>query len=123
MVRRELRSQLFYSPYLKFSKTQSDFGLLNAAAVIKLEKGICRKARIALGAISPLPLLLTRVEEILKGKPLAGEILEQAARTACETLEPSGDFRVMQGYKKEIVPVLVSRCLSLAMERAKASMR
>jgi len=109
--------------YMKFSKTETDFGLLNAAAVIKVEKGICSQARIALGAFSPMPLLLTRAEEILKNKPATKENMEQAAQALCETIEPSNDFRVRQGYKKEIAHVLVNRCLCLAMERAKASGR
>jgi len=109
--------------YVKFSKTETDFGLLNVAAVIKLDKGICRGVRIALGAISAMPLLLARAEKVLKDKPVTLHNIEQAAQAACETLVPSSDFRVREGYKKEVAPVLISRCLCLAVERAKASGR
>jgi len=103
--------------FLKFSKTDTDFALVNVAAVIRAEGGICRDASIVLGAVSPLPIRLQKAEKILKGSSLSKEIIEKAAAEGIESVKIMRDFRVSPGYKKKIIPTLVERSLSLASDR------
>jgi len=103
--------------FLKFSKTETDFALLNIAALLRVKNGKCLEARIAVGAVASLPIRLLKAEEALMGSSLTKEILKSAAQIGGESLKPMKDFRVKDGYKERIAPILIERCLSLAWKR------
>lgn len=103
--------------YLKFSLTKTDFALFNIAAVLWIKKGKCRKARIAIGAVSALPFRLLKAEEALNGASITEEVLKSAAQIGAESIKPLRDFRVQDDYKSRIAPALIERCLLLAWER------
>jgi aerobic carbon-monoxide dehydrogenase medium subunit len=103
--------------YLRFSKTENDLAMVNVAVILKMEKGICREARVALGAVAPLPVRLFAVEKLLEGKKITKKILKEASEKGTESFKPLKDFRVMDGYKKKILPVLVRRCLMSALDK------
>lgn len=106
--------------FLKFSKTETDFALLNIAARISISRNKCQDIRIALGAATPLPVRLTAAEDALKGKELTEENIALAAYAGAEMVNYMKDIRVEEGYKKQIAPSLIHRCILMAAERAQA---
>jgi len=75
--------------------------------------------RIALGCVAPTPLRARNAEEILSGKRLSPELIEQAAGAAAEECSPTSDLRGSEKFKRGIVRVLVRRAAEKAYERAR----
>ena len=106
--------------FLKFSKTETDFALLNIAVYVSIARNKCHETRIALGAATPLPIRLTAAEEALKGEVLTEDNIALAAGAGADMVNYLKDMRVLDGYKKQAAPALIRRCIQMAVERAKA---
>ena len=95
--------------FLKFTVREPvDFAIVSVAALIVTAEGICTEGRIALGAIAPGPLRVSKAEEMLRGKRLDPTTLQEAAEMAVKEAKPLS----MNGYKVEIVKALVARALT-----------
>ncbi|MCE7869374.1 hypothetical protein DYH09_03240 [bacterium CPR1] len=97
--------------FLKLSRTQVDQALVNVGATIELEDGCCRRARIAVGAVSRVPCRLTEAERKLEGRRLDAETIEEIKKVVSDTVEPMVDFRASADYRREMSAVLVGRAL------------
>ena len=84
-----------------------DFALVSVAAVVNVEKGVCKDARIILGAVAPEPLRATAAEAFLKGKSLDEATARKAGELALQGASPLG----MNAYKLDITRTLVKRAL------------
>lgn len=96
--------------------------LVNVAAFIALEEGskYIAKARIALGAVAPVPLRSFSAENILVGEQPSKKLFARAGELAIADCKPISDFRASKGYREEVIPVLIERTLGLAFQRAKS---
>ena len=89
------------------------------AAVVLDEAGThFRSARVALGAVAPIPLFIPEVGEYLAGKPVSKETIDQAAQIAARAARPINDVRGTVEQRKHLAGVLTRRALSTAVERA-----
>jgi carbon-monoxide dehydrogenase medium subunit len=88
------------------------------AAFLRLEDGLCKAARIALGAVAPTPLLVPGVEERLVGRPLDDATITAAALAAREAAAPISDVRGSAEHRRELVEALCVQALGTAVERA-----
>lgn len=94
--------------YEKFTlRKPIDFAVVSVASVLTVENGICKDARIALGAVAPEPVRLRSVEEMIKGRFIGEEIAAEAAAQALTGARPLK----MNGYKVEIAKTLVKRAI------------
>jgi len=84
-----------------------DFAIVSVASVITVEGGVCKDARIALGAVAPTPIRATKAEEMIKGKAINARTADEAAKAAVSGAAPLA----MNAYKAEIAKVLVKRTL------------
>ena len=92
--------------------------VINAAAMIVWdESGLCRQARIAIGAAAPRPVRARRAESALLGRPLDAGTIEEAAHLAVESVQPIDDIRGTAAYRRRMVPVMVRRLLEQIVER------
>ncbi|MFQ5850544.1 MAG: FAD binding domain-containing protein [Candidatus Binatia bacterium] len=82
------------------------------------EGRICRTVRIGLGCVARTPMRARRAEQILEGKALRSEEVEEAARSAAQECDPLSDLRGSEGYKRAMVRALVRRAAPRAYERA-----
>ena len=106
--------------FFRRTRTAMDIAVVCGAAMLQLTNGTCQNARIALGAVGPIPLRATRAEAALRGQALTDQVVEHASRIASEEARPIDDVRSTAEYRREIVRVLTRRGLSQAMERARA---
>jgi CO/xanthine dehydrogenase FAD-binding subunit len=106
--------------FFRRTRTAMDIAVVCGAALLQLSNGTCQNARIALGAVGPIPLRATRAEAALRGQTLTGQVVEDASRIAAEEARPIDDVRSTAEYRREMVRVLTRRGLSQAMERARA---
>lgn len=107
--------------YTKFTKREGDMAIAGVAVSITLNpaNGTCTDARIALGAVAPTTMRAKRAEEILVGKEIKDNRLEQAASAAAEEAEPISDVRGSAEYRRELIMVLIKRVTREALAKAK----
>jgi aerobic carbon-monoxide dehydrogenase medium subunit len=106
--------------FFRRTRTAMDIAVVCGAAMLQLSNGTCQNARIALGAVGPIPLRATRVEAALRGQTLTEQVVEDASRIASEEARPIDDVRSTAEYRREMVRVLTGRSLRQALERARA---
>lgn len=94
--------------FLKFTlRKPVDFAIVSVATVITLNGGMCKDARIALGAVAAGPVRATKAEKILVGRLPD----EQAAAAAAEEALAGAKPLSMNAYKIEIAKTLVRRAI------------
>jgi NADPH-dependent glutamate synthase beta subunit-like oxidoreductase/CO/xanthine dehydrogenase FAD-binding subunit len=98
--------------FLKFRLRNSiDFPIVAVAAMVAKDEGEeVSEARIALGAVAPIPLRAREAEEYLKGKEISEEVAEEAAAIAVREAIPLAE----NGYKVQITRALVRRAVLAA---------
>ena len=103
--------------YLKFlPRTADDYATVSVAAVLSLgDGGICREARIVLGAAGTTPIRARAAEELLTGQEPTDEVIRAAAATVPEAVDPLDDFRGSSDYKREMAGVFTRRALAQAL--------
>jgi len=94
--------------FLKFRiREPIDFAIASVASVITVEDGICKDARIVMGAVAPIPVRSSRAEKEIEGKVLDATAAEKAAAAAVADAMPL----IKNAYKIEIVRTLIKRAL------------
>ncbi len=104
--------------YQRFSLRQgSALAVASVAAWVALEGERITDARVALGAVGPVPILALKTAESLKGQPPSEEVFARVARTAAQESLPISDIRGSEAYRRKLVEVLTMRALREAVER------
>jgi len=98
----------------KVSRTPSDAPIVCAVAKLRLDNGIARDVRVAVGGVGPIPVRLARAEQMLEGKALTEALVVQAADAAAKEVNPPSDFLASSEYRREMVKVLVRRTVRAA---------
>ena len=104
--------------YVKYCLRAMDPAIVGVAAVLVMEDGMCRQARIGINGASPVPIRATVAEAALKGRPLDDDALGDAARLAEEQAAPMSDSHASADYRRKMVGVFVKRALRAAADRA-----
>jgi len=101
-----------------------DLAFVGVAAAVQLTPtGKCKAARIALGAVAPIPMRARKAEAVLEGAIITDEVIAQAAATAAAESRPISDLRASKEYRREMVEVLTRRALREAVRRARKESR
>jgi CO/xanthine dehydrogenase FAD-binding subunit len=104
--------------YLKhMTRSAMDLSIVGVAALVALERGVCREARICLGTAGPVPMRAVKAEGVLTGKRFNEALIEKAAETASRECRPRSSMRASAEYRREMVRVLTEKALTLAGER------
>ncbi len=78
---------------------------------------VCKEVRIALGVAAPTPMRAIQAENLLRGKKISDELLEEAAETAAKEARPRDSIRGEAWYRRDMVRVLVRRMVMKSIER------
>ena len=97
--------------FLKKSRVYMDLAQASVAVLVHADGAVCRQVRVAAGAVGPTPLRLTEVEQLVEGKPMTLELLEQVQASASRAIAPISDVRASEAYRRVIVGVFVKRAL------------
>jgi carbon-monoxide dehydrogenase medium subunit len=96
-----------------------EIAIVGAAAVVRLDdRDRCIDARVALTAVAPTCVRATETEETLRGKTIDSDLLKRAAGAAAASARPIDDVRASADYRTAMVPVMVRRALTMALDRA-----
>jgi xanthine dehydrogenase YagS FAD-binding subunit len=82
--------------------------VVSAAVVIEMDKDVCRRARIVLGGVAPIPWRLPDVEAMLTGQRVTPELAAKAGEAAVRGARPLAK----NGYKVPMVRAMVARTLA-----------
>ena len=110
------------SHYLRFiPRNEMDIAVVGAGAYVELGRRgkVFRSARIALGAVAPVPLYAREASEGLAEKQVNEETIAEAAEAAKGIARPISDMRGPAEYRTHLVGVLVKRALNGAVARAR----
>lgn len=85
--------------------------VISIALLIEMEKGFCKKARIAYGAIAPTPIRVYQIEKMLENNEVTGKLLETCCKAISKEVHPISDIRASKEYRIEMASVLLKRGL------------
>ena len=103
--------------WYKLGKRKSDIcSVISVAISLEIEGNLCRYARIALGAVAPVPLLAKRAGSLLEGHNIDNTLITKAAKAASEETTPIDDVRATAWYRRKVSENLVKRLLSQILE-------
>ncbi len=99
------------SAFVKVGRLSEDIAIVNAAALLVMDGEICRKCRLAVGAVAPVPLRLRRAEALVEGRRIEEDLLHQVSAIAQEEVQPISDVRATEAYRRTLSGVLVKRAM------------
>jgi aerobic carbon-monoxide dehydrogenase medium subunit len=117
------RPQRAGDAYLRFiPRTEMDIAVVGAGVSLTLDaKGVCRNARVALGAVAPRPLLVGACAKALIGTTVDDEALAALGAAASAACKPIDDKRGTIEYRTKVAGVLARRAALVALERARGN--
>ncbi len=108
--------------FQRIARTESDHALLNVAAVVAFEEGICQKARLVFGGINMEPMRVHAVERQLEGQPIENIAEEAQLLTILHhglvEFRPPSDPQASSGYRRICSVPLAHQALTEAMKIA-----
>jgi NADPH-dependent glutamate synthase beta subunit-like oxidoreductase/CO/xanthine dehydrogenase FAD-binding subunit len=84
-----------------------DFAVVSVASIITVEGGVCKNPRVAIGAVAPIPIRATKVEQLIKGKAID----DAAAAEAAGAIVADTVLLSKNAYKIEIAKILLKRAI------------
>ena len=106
------------SAHEKVERRAGDFAIAATSAAVWIDGGMISDVGVALSAVGPITVDVTRAEELLRGQTPSDELFAQAGQIASEDCSPSPDGRGPVDYKRHLAGVLTTRALRKATARA-----
>ena len=100
-------------------RRQMEIAVVGATAVVSLEDGVVRDARIAITALAPTVRRIAVAEAALVGTDGGPEAAAEAGRLAAEAATPISDVRSSLEYRRAMAAVVVRRAVTGAIARAR----
>jgi carbon-monoxide dehydrogenase medium subunit len=107
--------------YEKLAFRENDWAVVNAAAYVAVENGVCADARIAVGATTDAPLLAEDAAASLVDGDLTQRDREAAAAIAREEVPLAPDPSVTEEYRSRMVERLVGNAIEAAAADARGN--
>jgi len=73
--------------------------------------------RISFGAVAPVPVRASAIEECLNGRELTPALIDQAVGLVEETIKPITDVRASKEYRMHMAKVMLTRGIQTAVSR------
>ena len=106
------------SAHEKVERRAGDWAIAAASAAVWIDGATIADVGVALSAVGPMTIHLSRAEELLRGKAPSEELFAQAAAVASEDCMPAADGRGPVDYKRHLAGVLTTRVLRRSTSRA-----
>jgi carbon-monoxide dehydrogenase medium subunit len=99
----------------KLTRSAEDISLVQVTVALGIDGDRVQEARIALGAVAPVPMRATLAESMLTGqkiKDITPEVMRDAAHLAASESHPLDDHRASAEYRREMVKVMTRRLVA-----------
>jgi carbon-monoxide dehydrogenase medium subunit len=108
--------------YLRFTpRTEMDIAVVGAGVNVSLDAdGICRQARVSLGAVAERALLVPEAAAALVGTPMDAGALARLADAASVACRPIDDKRGTREFRVKVAGVMARRAAEIALQRARS---
>ncbi len=106
------------SAHEKVERRAGDWAIAAASAAVWIDGGTIVDAGLALSAVGPTTVHVTRAEDLLRGASPSEELFAQVAQIASADCAPSADGRGPVDYKRHLAGVVAQRALRRAIARA-----
>jgi carbon-monoxide dehydrogenase medium subunit len=106
------------SAHEKVERRAGDWAVAATSAALWIGNGTIQDAGVALSAVGPTTVHVSRAEELLRGKAPSDELFAQAGEISAEDCAPLPDGRGPVDYKRHLAGVLTKRALRRAAARA-----
>ncbi len=113
------------SHYLRFiPRNEMDIAAVGAGAQVVLDSSGENfvSARISLGAVGPTPLFAQEAGDLLAGRPVSDEVIEEAMEAARKIASPIDDMRGTIEFRLHVTGVLTRRALETSIARARQNL-
>ncbi|MBE0616033.1 MAG: xanthine dehydrogenase family protein subunit M [Burkholderiales bacterium] len=109
--------------YLRFTpRTEMDIAVVGAGVNLTLDaKGVCKQARVSLGAVAERALLVPEAAAALIGSKVDEAALQRLAAAVSAACRPIADKRGTIEFRIEVAGVLARRAAGIALERARGN--
>ena len=91
-----------------------EIAVASVGVALAFEEATVARARVGYGSVAPVPLRGRGAEAELVGHALSTDIIEKCVAAAGEEIAPITDVRAGEGYRREIVGVILMRMLERA---------
>jgi carbon-monoxide dehydrogenase medium subunit len=107
--------------YLRFiPRSEMDIAVVGAGVNITLDAGgVCRAARVSLGAVAAKVLLVEEAAQALIGTKIDEAALAKLAAAASAACRPIDDKRGTKEFRIQVAGVLARRAAEIALQRAR----
>ncbi len=106
-----------FSPFFhKVGKRNAlTIAIASLGTLVRLDEGVIRELRVAVGSVAPTPLRLHEIEEQLTGRVLDHALIAEARELAVNSISPISDVRASADYRKNVIGDLLVRALQAQM--------
>ncbi len=106
------------SAFEKTARVGADISKITCAVTVAREGSVCKSCRIACGAAAPVPMRTPPAEELINGKPVEEQLIENVALQVGKEIKPPAWGRTSQEYRRHMVAVMFRDGFWRAWEKA-----
>ena len=103
--------------YEKQKRKIGDYATAAAGVIIKVENNKCSSASIALTNLSDTPVYCNKAVDMIVGKEIDNDLLDQVTKTCVDQSDPVADQRGPVEFKKYVAGIVIKRALKRAIEK------
>ena len=103
--------------YEKQKRKIGDYATAAAGVIIKVENNKCSSASIALTNLSDTPVYCDKAVDMIVGKEIDNDLLDQVTKTCVDQSDPVADQRGPVEFKKYVAGIVIKRALKRAIEK------
>ncbi|WP_176590820.1 xanthine dehydrogenase family protein subunit M [Sphingobium sp. EM0848] len=96
----------------EMARRSGDLAIAMAAAGVRIEDGVCRKARLMFGSISDRPVRADEAEAFLIGRELTPPVIREVSAMAAAGIHARSDTHASAEYRLSLATALMRRALT-----------
>jgi aerobic carbon-monoxide dehydrogenase medium subunit len=100
--------------FYEFNRRAGDFALGMALVTFRLQDGVIRDPRVAIGGVEPQPRRIADAERALAGHPAERKVFEAAAAAVASAVDPLEDAVTSATYRRDLALTVTRRALEQA---------
>ncbi len=101
-----------YAAWDKFgTRPAMEIAVASVGVAVRLDGGTIVHARVGYGSVAPVPMRGRKAEVALMDRPLSAETIERCQAAARDEIAPITDVRASEGYRRDVVAVMLGRLL------------